>query len=256
MVNSPIPSPLPKRRRQRGGRITLAAEWLACAVALAVGAAVAESAPFEESAPVPAKPATATNAPAAAEVFATMETLDDANKLSLGDHLSFRILEDRVDPKESLEPKQLIITDSGDVEVPYIGRFPAAGKTCRRLAAEIKTELEKTYYYQATVIVAIDAKTRSSGRVYITGEVRQNGPVEMPGDEAFTVSKAVLRAGGFTEFADKRHVKVTRKVAGSKTDSKTLVIDLAEVMERGKTEKDTTLEPNDAVFVPSRLFNF
>lgn len=229
--------------------------WLGGVLALALVAAAA-AAPFNEPAHPLGKAAASTNGPTAPEVFATMETLDDVNKLSLGDHISFRILEDRVDPKESLEPKQLVITDSGDVEVPYIGRFPAAGKTCRRLAGELRTELEKNYYYQATVIVALDAKTRSSGRVYITGEVRQNGPVEMPGDEAFTVSKAVLRAGGFTEFADKRHVKVTRKLAGSKTASKTLVIDLAEVMERGRTEKDTILEPNDAVFVPSRLFNF
>src|SRR6516225_4938337 len=58
--------------------------------------------------------------------FSTMDTLDDKKKLGLGDHLSFRIVEDQEDPKESLDPKPpLVVTDSGDVEVPYIGRFPA-----------------------------------------------------------------------------------------------------------------------------------
>ena len=70
--------------------------------------------------------------------------LDDKHKLTIGDRLSFRIVEDEEDPKP------LFVTDSGDLEVPYIGRVPAENKTCRQLAAEIKTALEKEYYYQAT----------------------------------------------------------------------------------------------------------
>ena len=61
--------------------------------------------------------------------FATMATLDDKHKLTLGDKLSFRILEDQEDPEESMDPKPLIVTDHGDVEVPYINRFPAVGKS-------------------------------------------------------------------------------------------------------------------------------
>ena len=116
--------------------------------------------------------------------------LDDKHKLTIGDRLSFRIVEDEEDPKP------LFVTDSGDLEVPYIGRVPAENKTCRQLAAEIKTELEKEYYYQATVIIAVDLMTKSHGRVYLVGAVRLPGPVDLPGDEVLTLSKAILRAGG------------------------------------------------------------
>jgi protein involved in polysaccharide export with SLBB domain len=72
----------------------------------------------------------------------------------------------------------------------------------------------------------------------------------------FTLSKALLRAGGFGDFADKKHVKLTRKPGPGENDNKIFVVDVAEILERGKTEKDLKLEPGDLIFVPSRLINF
>ena len=176
------------------------------------------------------------------------DTLDDQHKLAIGDRLSFRIVE------EEDEPKQLMITDSGDVEVPYAGRFPAVGKTCKELASLLKTELEKDYYYQATVIVAVDLKARSVGRVYLVGAVRIPGPQDIPSDEVFTLSKAILRAGGFTEFANKR-VKVTRRERPAEKNQ-TYVVDMAKVLEEGRTELDLKVEPDDLVYIEERLIRF
>jgi protein involved in polysaccharide export with SLBB domain len=207
-----------------------------------------------EAAPITNTAAAATNL---SQTSATNSAwvLDDKHKLAIGDRLSFRILEDEEDPKP------LFVTDSGDLEVPYIGRVPAENKTCQQLAAEIKTALEKEYYYQATVIIAVDVMTKSHGRVYLVGCVRLPGPVELPSDEVLTLSKAILRAGGFTDYADRRYVKVTRKdVAGkdavSKEDKKTFVVDVGKIFDKGKIETDLTLEPGDLIFVPDRLFRF
>ena len=199
-----------------------------------------------------------TNSQLNTNAFSTMDTLDDKHKLALGDRLSFRVVEDQKDPRENpLDPKPpFLVTDSGDVEVPYIGRFPAAGKTCKQLAQELKVELERQYYFKATVIIALDQVSKSTGRVYVLGEVRLTGPVDMPGDETLTVGKAILRAGGFTNYADKRRVKVTRKSEARGRKSQTFVVNVAEILERGKTDKDLNLEPGDIIFVPSRLINF
>jgi polysaccharide export outer membrane protein len=196
--------------------------------------------------------------PAGSNTFATMDTLDDKHKLTLGDKLSFRIIEDQEDPKEPMDPKPLVVTDHGDVEVPYIGRFPAVGKTCKQLGHEIKVELEKKYYYQATVMIGLDQFTKTTGKVYVLGEVRLTGMIEMPGDETLTVGKAVLRAGGFTNYADKRNVKVTRKSDsdGPGARTQTIVVNLTEVFEKGRADKDVELQPGDLIFVPSRLINF
>jgi len=185
-----------------------------------------------------------------------MEALDDKHPLAIGDRLSFRILEDSEDPRESSEPKPLIVTDSGEVEVTYVGRILAAGKTCRLLARDIKAALEKEYYYKATVIIAVDAMTKSRGRVYVVGPVRAPGPLEIPSDEVLTLSKAILRAGGFNDYADRQHVKVTRKGPNGEADKLSFVVDVGQIFDKGKTEKDLPLEPGDLIMVPERLIRF
>lgn len=179
----------------------------------------------------------------------SMDALDDKHRLAIGDRLSFRIVEDEEDPKP------LFVTDSGDLEVPYLGRFPAVGKTCKELARDLKAELEREYYYQATVIVAVDVMAKSRGKVYLVGPVRMPGPQEIPSDEVLTLSKAILRAGGFNDFADKHKVKVTRRPAGAGTE-KSFTIDVGEVLEKGRTESDLPLEAGDLIYVPERLIRF
>lgn len=205
------------------------------------------------------QPASLTNAPKTALTStnatppgATNRTdaLDNKYKLAVGDRLSFRIVEDQD------ESKPLFVTDSGDVEVPYIGRHPVVGKTCAQLAAELKTELEKEYYYHATVILAVDLMTRSRGKVYMVGPVRAAGPQDIPSDEVLTLSKAILRAGGFGEYADKTKVRVTRKPMVPGGPEKVFTVDVGAILERGKTESDLPLEAGDLIFIPERLIRF
>ena len=92
-----------------------------------------------------------------------MEVLNDTTKLGPGDRVSFRVLEDRH------EPIALIVTDSGEMEVPLIGRVTARDKTCKQLAFEMKPLFEKEYFVKATVIIGLDlVGTKSRGKVYLT----------------------------------------------------------------------------------------
>jgi len=191
--------------------------------------------------------ATSTNT-ARLDTTNSMNTLDDRHVLAIGDRLSFRIEEDQEDPK------QLDVTDSGDLEVPYIGRFAAEGKNCKQLALELKAALEKEYYYQATVIIAVNSMARSRGKVYLVGPVHAPGPQEIPSDETLTLGKAILRAGGLTDFADKHNVKITRQRPGG--DQQTFVVDVAQVLDKGKTESDLSLAPGDLILIPERVIRF
>jgi polysaccharide export outer membrane protein len=179
-----------------------------------------------------------------------LNVLDDKYLLAIGDTLSFRIIEDEDDPKI------LTVTDSGDLEVPYIGRYPAVGKTCKQLAQELKQELEKEYYLQATVVIAVDSKPRSRGKIYIVGAINSPGPQDISGAEALTVSKAILRAGGLTTFANGKQVRVTRSTGTHPGDEKTFTINVTEIYEQGKTENDLTLQPGDLIYVPERMIRF
>lgn len=191
----------------------------------------------------------ATNLSAVAASLNSVDVLDDKYHLVIGDQLSFRIVEDEEDPVV------LTVTDSGEIQVPYLGRYPAAGKTCKELALELKAALEKKYYYQATVIVAVNAMPRSRGRIYLVGAVRAPGPQDISSDEILTVSKAILRAGGFTDFANEKKVKITR--AGDTGDGKkTILVDVSRILEKGEIENDVPLQPGDLIFVPERLVRF
>ena len=176
----------------------------------------------------------------------SMAVLDDKKRLGSDDYVSFRVVEDR-----DGESQHLRVNDNGELEVPYIGLVAAAGKTCRDLAYSIKAALEREYYYHATVILAVDrVSEKSRGKVYVYGAVKSQGPQEIPTDETYTASKAIIRAGGFGDFADKRKIKITRK------DGKDLVVDMKDVIERGQTDKDVVLQPDDQIYVPQRLINF
>jgi polysaccharide export outer membrane protein len=179
-----------------------------------------------------------------------MDALDDRHKLNIGDRLSFRIVEDAEDPI------QISVTASGDLEVPYIGRYPAAGKTCKELAWKLKAELEKEHYYHATVIIAVNEWAKTQGKVYIAGPVRVSGPQEIPSDEVLTLSKAILRAGGFGDYADRRNVRVTRKSSIPGGKDQVFTVNVVDILEKGKTDSDLPLEAGDLIFVPERLVRF
>ena len=130
----------------------------------------------------------------------SMTVLDDKKRLGSNDYVSFRVVEDRDN-----ESQHLRVNDGGELEVPYVGLVQAAGKSCKELAFAVKAALEREYYYHATVIIAVDhISEKSRGRIYVYGSVKGQGPQEIPADESYTVSKAIIRAGGFGDFANKR----------------------------------------------------
>jgi polysaccharide biosynthesis/export protein len=203
----------------------------------------------QDSSPMPPAPkATSVEPPTTSTVMRTnsMAVLDDKKVLGSNDRVSFRVVEDRDN-----ESQQLRVNDNGELEVPYIGLVPAAGRTCKALAYSVKSALEREYYYHATVIIAVDhVSEKSRGKVYVYGEVKGQGPQEIPADETYTVSKAIIRAGGFADFANKRKVRVTRR------DGKNYVVDLKRVIEEGRTDEDVVLQPDDQIQVPKRAINF
>jgi len=200
------------------------------------------------------QPATAERAPtneASAVVGATtsMDVLDSSRRLGAGDRLSYRVVEER------RPPVGLTVADSGEVEVPLIGRVQASGRTCKELAQSIKPMLEKEYFYHATVIVGLDAvSAKARGRVYLSGQVHQQGPIDIPPDERFTLSKAILKAGGLADFANRRKIKLVRKTASG--TAQTTIVDLDAITVHGALDKDPELLPDDTIIVPEKFVNF
>lgn len=172
---------------------------------------------------------------------------DDKYKLMPGDSVSFQIREDRTNAIS------LTVTESSELDVPYIGRVDVAGRTCKQLAEEVKALLEKDYYHRATVIIGVNQRAKVLGNVYVYGPVRTPGPVPIPAGETFTAGRAIVKAGGFMDFANKKEVKIVRKTA---TGSATFKVNMVNVLDKGMTDQDLPLEPEDLIIVPTSSFNF
>lgn len=187
-----------------------------------------------------------------------MQSLDDTRPLMIGDRISLKIVED---PERVLS---LDVQDSGDIQAPYIGLVKAAGKTCKQVAVGMKAKLEEQYFQRATVIVALEKAVRSRfgpnmvpddmGYITIYGQVGRQGRYELAPEEDLTVSQAVLRAGGFSQFAQTKKVKVIRKIPGRAPV--TYIVNLHDVMTKGKLDKDLQIRPNDVIIVDEKLINF
>ena len=179
----------------------------------------------------------------------SLENVGPDYKLRRGDMLSYQVREDR-DPMLTLP-----VTDSGEIEPPYLGRrINAVGKTCGQLQTEVKAALERELYVRATVQLGLNrvSPVQSRGRVYMTGQIRNIGPLELPTDEALTVSNAILRAGGFRDFADQNNVRLIRK-DGPSGGVQVLV---KRILEGKRNYEDPVLQPGDTILVKEKLINF
>ena len=207
-----------------------------------------------------AAPAVQSAAPAVAAPNSTAGLLngyvsDDTYKLRVGDTVSFQILEDRKLGIQ-LTPINLVVADSGEIDISYVGRVKAVGKTSKELAADIKAALEKDYYKQATVVLSLNLANRILGRVYIWGQVHNQGPLDIQINENLTAGQAILRAGGFADFANTTKVKVVRAATGPNGEKKVFELNMEDILQKGKVEKDIVLQPDDFIIVPTRLINF
>ena len=98
-------------------------------------------------------------------------------------------------------------------------------------------------------VARLERRLNTPQAVYLVGHIKNSGPQSIP-EGGLTLSQAIARAGGFTDFADKKHVKVTRR-AGN--DNRIFVLDVTAILDKGKP--DLKLEPDDLIFVPSRMIN-
>lgn len=176
--------------------------------------------------------------------------VDRDKVLGVGDIVTLEIVED----KEAPVTKK--VTDTGDLDVPYIRRVHVVGRTCFDVAAEIAKLLEVDYYHKATVKLNIEQYSREKlgtvGKVFLFGDVKVPGVQEIPAGDKLTVSGAIVRAGGATQFGDLKKVKLTRKLKGGASES--IIINAKAVLEEGKLEQDRELRDGDNIFVPRRLF--
>lgn len=173
-------------------------------------------------------------------------------KLRPGDRLRFAVLED------SDASAEVVVNASGKIDLPLLGLWSVAGKGVDEVTNETKSALESEYFVRATVrflLVDRPEKSSSRGRVYLAGQMRKIGVVEIDLSERNTVGRVILASGGLSDFADAKRIRIVRKSAGG-GDLETLTVDLEEVLKKGRIDRDVPLFDGDFVIADSKLVNW
>jgi len=100
-------------------------------------------------------------------------------------------------------PHEERVKEDGMITLPDIGSIKAEGKTVGELQKAIHDKYVPDFYTRLTVTVSSDRRL-----YYVSGYVKLPGRQEYIGTA--TVLKAISSAGDFNDFADRKHVVLTR----------------------------------------------
>lgn len=129
---------------------------------------------------------------------------------------------------------QTEVNGQGMVKFPLLGELRIGGKTVQE-AEQYLMELLKAGYLNNPKVTVYIVRHRN---VYVSGEVKSPGAY--PYEEGLTVLKAVTLAGGFTEKAAKRSVKVLRTGRGKE--------------EMVSLTMDDSVQPDDLIIISESFF--
>lgn len=85
---------------------------------------------------------------------------------------------------------------------------------------------------------------------YVLGEVKKPGAYQL--DQGGTAIEGIALAGGFTDKAAPNRTRIIRTHKDGRQE--TLVVDLNEIIKRGRKDKDVPLSANDVMIVPESFF--
>lgn len=135
------------------------------------------------------------------------------------------------------------IRRDGQITLPLIGEFHAAGLTPPRMEQEL-LKLFGPQLQSKEVLVSVDS---ASFPVYVNGAVLRPG--KLTSDRPMTALQAVMEAGVDYNRANLKAVRVVRTENG-KTEHYTL--DLKEIL-KGKNNDEFILKPQDVIYVPEKF---
>lgn len=151
------------------------------------------------------------------------------------------VISQQADPTGVSVAPGFIVSSTGEISFPYIGKVKLQGLTEIEASDYIKSRLEE-YIRNPQVTVRIQAFR--SRRAYLEGEVRTPG-LQIFTDIPMTMAEAIARAGGITADGDRSFVMLTR-------DSKTTRLDLSTLQDQGWPANRIPLYNGDVINVKNR----
>jgi len=148
------------------------------------------------------------------------------------------------------------VSSDGTISFPLIGNIKVSGFTEKDVQEKIRSLLADGFIVNPQVSVIVE---EYKDFFYVTGEVKKPGAYQY--EEGMNVLKAVTLAGGFTDKASKRRIKIMRMEqnrngtapADFSTDTSNSENHNNNAVEI-KVKLEDHVEPNDIIIVPESFF--
>jgi len=137
----------------------------------------------------------------------------------------------------------LLVSDQGEITIPFIGNIKVLGLTLKKLEQKIYTPLEKDYFVDPQV--NIQMKEYHSLSYTISGAVDEPGKYEL--DFHPSLLDLIAKAGG-VEKERGNIAYVLRYSQGSENDP--ITIDLSKLLDEGDMSQNVMLETGDKIYIP------
>jgi polysaccharide export outer membrane protein len=135
---------------------------------------------------------------------------------------------------------QMVVDEYGEIKLPYIEEpVQVSGLSISELERKIQAiYIEGGIYRNVTVNIQTSAKS-----YFMEGEISQ--PTEYPLNRPITLLQAIAAAGGYTDFADKTDITITRNGENIRVNAKRI---------EQNPELDIPLEAGDRIKVDRTFY--
>jgi polysaccharide biosynthesis/export protein len=136
----------------------------------------------------------------------------------------------------------VVVRPDGRISLPLLNDIDAAGLTPEQLNARLAAAAGKFVQDPTATVVVKEIHSR---KVFITGSVAKPGTFPLMGDT--TVLQLIALAGGLSEYADSKNIKIMRNENGHPV---TFTMNYKDVIKQKHVEQNILLKPGDTVIVP------
>lgn len=160
-------------------------------------------------------------------------------RLAPGDKLRIEVY------KDAQLSQSLQIRPDGKITLPLVGDVAAAGRTPIELRDAIGGALKDYITNPVVTVIVTEATPPPVPVVYVTGEVNKPGALSLA-IGPMSVLQALAMAGGLTDFADRKDIRILRKGANG---METLKFNYKDALKADNKREPLLLQAGDTVIV-------
>ena len=165
----------------------------------------------------------------------------DDYRLVAGDEIDIRVFEQ--DQLSRVFP----VPTHGAISFPPVGTLEVIGRTVADIESELTRRLTECGYI-TNPRVSVVVKTYQKRYVYLLEGVQKPQAYELPIDRPLRLTQVLSLGGGLIEDSDRQNIKILRSVGADRLPT-IIVINIDEILEDGRIEKDIEIAPNDTIIV-------